>query len=517
MGERFGIRAVAADSNDRISLISDRASYLPGDTAEILIPSPFAGEHWAWITVERGSVLQHEVLRLDTNSTVYRLPITAGHAPNIFVGAVLVKGPDSEEPAATHRVGYVSLAVEPTEQEIDIALTPSANVARPGETVTFEIQARLASGKPAANASFAVDLVDKAVLSLRPRPPNAVRDAFYSRRGLGVSTSSGLATSVERLLHEDLEDLLDRDGEPRGDFGGPPPDFGPPAEKPAVDASSAALPPGPEPVAPPADAQPREQFADTAYWDASIATDCSGRATVEIELPDNLTTWVFRAVGVTASTEVGEASAELLATKPLLVRPVTPRFLVVGDRVQLAALVSNDTGSAQEVTVTLHEEGLTLEGPSAHVVSIPDGGEDKVTWWVTVDDVSAVDATVSAVAGPYSDAARPRLTTGPESTLPVRRYIAPDVAGTGGVLIGEDFRTEVIALPPKYLGLDGSLVVRLDPTLAAGMTDWLAVREQPPFEIAEQTVGRFRQSGQATRASQSRGDQGPKRRRSYRS
>ena len=42
----------------------------------------------------------------------------------------------------------------------------------------------------AAAAEFSLDLVDKAVLSLQPRRPNAIVEAFYGRRGLGVNTAS---------------------------------------------------------------------------------------------------------------------------------------------------------------------------------------------------------------------------------------------------------------------------------------------------------------------------------------
>jgi hypothetical protein len=212
---------------------------------------------------------------------------------------------------------------------------------------------------------------------------------------------------------------------------------------------------------------------------------------VEIELPDNLTTWVFRAVGVTKATEVGEETEELLVTKPLLVRPVTPRFFVVGDRAQLAALVSNNTGSDQQVEVTLQAEGLRLDGPAAQNVSIADGAEAEVTWWVEVEDVPTAEVRMGAIAGEYADAARPRLTTGPEGTLLVHRYTAPEIVGTGGQLTGEDARSEAIALPPKYDDRQGELSVRLDPSLAAGMIDGLEYLEHFPYECTEQIVSRF--------------------------
>jgi len=503
------------ENNDRITLVSDKSTYVPGETAEILIPSPFAGEQWAWVTIERGGVLYQEVLRLESNSTVYRLPITADHAPNVYVSAVIVKGPDATEPVATHKVGYVLLTVEPVVQELTITLTPSVDQAEPGDTVSFDVEACDAGGEP-VQAAFSFDLVDKAVLSLKPRTPDGILEAFYGRRGLGVSTASGLVVSVNRLLQEQIEEIgeiFPRHTGERGMGGGGDEEVAPgapallpkavgeaPAVEGVVERKAAELPPG---------VQLREEFEDTAFWDAAIVTDLTGRATVSIPLPDNLTTWVFRGVGATASTEVGEETVDLLVTKPLLVRPVTPRFVVVGDRAQLAALVSNNTGEPQEVEVTLHAEGLRISASASQRVSVPAGSEAKVTWWVEVEDVEAVDVTMSAVAGEYSDAARPRLTTGPEGTLLVYRYTAPEIVGTGGQLVGEDTRTEVVVLPPKYDDRRGELSVRLDPSLAAGMRDGLDYLEHFPYECTEQIVSRFLPNVSTYRALQRLGISNP--------
>ncbi len=488
------------ENNDRFDLISDKATYVPGETAEILIPSPFQGEQWAWITVERGNVLEQEVRRLESNSDIYRLPITAQHAPNVYVSVVIVKAPSppaplpegegSGQPVATHKVGYVPLTIEPVEQTLDIALTPSVERAEPGSAVSFDVEARDADGEP-VQAAFSLDLVDKAVLSLKPREEDAIVQAFYGRRGIGVSTSSGLVLSINRILLKQMEELEDLVRQELGLGGGAVVEE---AEVPAVQPTMTAARDAAS--KPPSEALPegvelRERFEDTAFWDATVVTDERGQASVEIELPDNLTTWVFRGVGVTEDTEVGEETTELLVTKPLLVRPVTPRFFVVGDRAQLAALVSNNTGARQEVEVALHAEGLVLDGEAAQRVSIPDGGEVEVSWWVEVKDVPVVDVMVSAVAGEYTDAARPRLTTGAEGTLLVHRYTAPEIVGTGGQLTDEDARTEAVALPPKYDDRKGELTVRLDPSLAAGMTEGLEYLEYYPYECTEQVVSRF--------------------------
>ncbi len=474
------------ENNDRFDLISDKSSYVPGETAEILIPSPFQGEQWAWITVERAGVLEQEVRQLESNSAVYNLPITAQHAPNVYVSVVVVKGPDATNPVATHKVGILPLTVEPVEQTLDIAVTPSTERAEPGDTVSFDVQVRDANGAP-VEAAFSLDLVDKAVLSLKPRQEGAIVDQFYGRRGLGVSTSSGLILSVNRLLLKQVEELenLARQGLGIGGGGGEVMEEAA-AEAPARDEAgkleTESLPPGVE---------VRQTFEDTAFWRADVVTDEDGQASVEVPLPDNLTTWVFRGVGVTKNTRVGEETAELLVTKPLLVRPATPRFFVVGDRSQLAALVSNNTGAEQEVEVTLQAGGLRVGESSSQRVTIPDGGEAEVTWWVEVEDVPYVDVVMGAVAGDYADAARPRLTTGGDGTLLVHRYTAPEIVGTGGQLSEEGARVEAVALPPNVSDRRGELSVRLDPSLAAGMTQGLDYLENYPYECTEQIVSRF--------------------------
>jgi uncharacterized protein YfaS (alpha-2-macroglobulin family) len=490
------------ENNDRITLISDKSSYAPGETAEILIPSPFQGDQWAWITVERGGVLQQEVLKLESNSQVYRLPITVDHIPNIYVSAVIVQGREPNGRLADYKVGYVGLDVSTEQKELTVTLTPSTDKAGPGELVTFQVQATDYAGNPVA-AEFSLDLVDKAVLTLSPRTPDAIVEAFYGRRGLGVNTASGLSLSVNRLLLEELEEY-DRTVAEEAKAVEAGNALGTPTLAPQatmvmkeavveVELPMAAAPR--EAAAPPPGIELREEFADTAYWRADVLTDGAGRATVEVKLPDNLTTWVVRGVGATVQTQVGEGTTEIIATKPLLIRPVAPRFFVVDDHVQLAANVSNNTNQDLDVTVALDTVGLTFDEASSaeRQMAVPAGGEAKVTWWVTAQDVPNVDLIFSAVSGEYGDAARPRLTTGPDGTLKVFRYTAPEVVGTGGQLVGPagSSRTEAIVMPTKYDDRRGELSIRLDPSLAAGMRDGLDYLEHFEYECTEQTVSRF--------------------------
>jgi uncharacterized protein YfaS (alpha-2-macroglobulin family) len=501
-----GYVAWQRDNGNKLSLIADKTAYKPGEAADILIPSPFTGPHWALITVERGGILSHEVRRMTGNSAVYHLPITAAHVPNVYVTVTLFSPPDGQGTPADFKLGVLPLAVAPDPQSLRVTLTPNPAQAEPGKTVDYGIQVTDLSGQPVA-AELSLDLVDKAVLSLLPRTPDAIREAFFYRRGLGIFTASGIAISADRFQRQFEEELKRQEREraqqlpatgggsagdsaaTSGGAAGAPMATAMPAAAPAQSALESRAETSNQAYATPPTI--REQFADTAYWNANVTTDAAGKASIQITLPDNLTTWVMRGVGLTGDTRVGEGTVEVVATKPLLIRPVTPRFFVVGDTVELEANVSNNTRGPLDVQVGLATQGLTVTGELTKTVSVPANGEAKVTWPVEAQDVTAADLVFTAIAGQYGDASRPRLATGPQGSLPVYRYSAPEVVGTGGQLESAGSRTEAIGLPPNIDERSGELTVRLDPSLAAGTLDGLTYLEHYPYECTEQTVSRF--------------------------
>ena len=191
----------------------------------------------------------------------------------------------------------------------------------------------------------------------------------------------------------------------------------------------------------------REKFPDTAYWKADILTDAQGKAQVTLTLPDNLTTWQVDTRGLTKDTRVGQARVRVVTSKELLIRPQTPRFLVVGDHAELAAMLNNTTGQTLDATVSLQASGLTLdEQPGAEQkISIPANGRARVTWSGLVLAGDAVDAIFTVKAAGFQDAARPN-----DGPIPVLRYAAPQTFSTAGVLTGSATRQEIIALPRSF-------------------------------------------------------------------
>ncbi|HEX9370271.1 MAG TPA: Ig-like domain-containing protein, partial [Roseiflexaceae bacterium] len=265
------------DDTNRVDLIADKQSYRPGDTASILVAAPYPGMR-ALMTIERGSVIDYKLLTLQGTTQLLEVPIDAGYAPNVYVSVVLIKpaggrgsgaggqgseGTDLAPAVPDLRVGMVNLPVSTEQQELTISVTPAVGAgavgagaspastapAGPRDQVTYTVKATDHAGQ-GVRAEVGLALVDKAVLSLADDPNPTFKQAFYTKRPLGVFTAQSLTALVDRVT-------LKLQGGDKGGGGG---------------ANAEVL--------------VRRDFPDTAYWNPSVVTGDDGTARVTLTLPD---------------------------------------------------------------------------------------------------------------------------------------------------------------------------------------------------------------------------------------
>lgn len=436
-------------SNQRVLLQVDRGqegTYQPGETAHIFIPNPYPLGALALVTTERANVMRAEVIQLKGASYDFALPIEEEDAPNIYV-SVTILGRAGTRP--DFRQGYAALKVDPAAQLLKVELQASTPSPQPGEEITLRLHAQDAQGQPVEGA-FSLALVDKAVLALADANAPSIMDSFYGQQPLGVQTGLSLTVYAGRNLY-----LPPGRGGGGGDLSG-------------------------QPV--------RSQFEDTAYWNAQLYTDATGTAQATVHLPDNLTTWVADARGLTEDTRVGQAQLEVVTSKPLLVRPVTPRFVVQGDHLELAAVVQNNTSQALKVSVRLENSGFTLDDLNQAVqpVEVQAGGRQRVSWWGTVQNVSALDLTYSVESGALQDAVRVE-----NGHLPVLGYTSPQTFGAAGMLTGAEERVELISIPRSFQPVGAQLSVEFSPSLSAAILDGLKVLETYPTDFTEPVLSQL--------------------------
>jgi uncharacterized protein YfaS (alpha-2-macroglobulin family) len=466
-------------NNDRtFQLVADRDDYQPGDTAEILIASPYQGSTYALVTVERGKVRSQEVLLLTSNSTIYHLKLTPDMAPGVFVSVVVVKGIDDTNPRPGYKVGMAKLNISAEQQQLKLDVTPDKKDAGPGDTVTYQVKATGADGK-GVRAELSLGLSDLATLSLVGPNTQPIMDYFYGERSLSVGTALSIAASIEDFNAALKQQIAN--GLKAGSGGG------------KGDGSLGVL-------------EVRQNFPDTAFWKADVVTDDSGSASVTVNLPDNLTTWRMDARAVTTDTRVGQVTTDIVSSRSLLVRPQTPRFFVAGDEAVLSAAIHNNTAKSLDVNAVLEATGAEIQGKSEQSVTIESGKQALVTWKVQVpEDAQRVDLVFRADGGGYQDASRPTLGTLDNQGIPVYHFEALETVGTSGTLTDQGSRVEGIRLPENMNVTTGTLKIQVDPSLAAGLTDGLSYLEHYPYECTEQTVSRFLPNILSLRALQAAG------------
>lgn len=467
----------------QVTMVADKTKYHVGDTAHILVTSPYTNAN-ALLTVERGHIKRYQVITLKGGAPTIDVPLVDGDLPNVYVSLVLLgnePSTDKNAPADWERqvhlrAGYVDLSLDTSVKQMRINLAPQGQQPyAPGEPMTLSVHTEDMGGLP-LQSQVSLAVVDEAIYAIGGENAPDLFGTFWAERGTSVSTassfSSGQAPQPQRY------EL----GATAGAVPAPSDNTAAPAGD-AVAQSKSAAPTAPKKV--------RSDFRDTAFWTAAVSTDANGNATITVPLPDNLTTWRLTTEGVTTDNHAGEATTDITATQPLLLRPVQPRFLITGDNPHPQAIIQNNTDGPLTVQASLDVSGaLTLDPSAASVqtLTVARGDQAVVTWsakvgegsvanlryWVHTMDANAPDYREDAVA----------------AQLPVEPFAAPEAVATSGE-VSATRADESVFLPYSISPELGELVVQVSPSLAAATTSSINYVTQYPYESTDQTVSRF--------------------------
>lgn len=108
--------------------------------------------------------------------------------------------------------------------------------------------------------------------------------------------------------------------------------------------------------------QTRSWFPETFLFEPRLITDEQGAGTLDVRVPDRLTTW--RVLALAHSRQGGQAGAttSFLGTLPAYVDPVVPSLLRAGDRVRLPLQLVNTTADPIDSTLALEAVNATVTG-----------------------------------------------------------------------------------------------------------------------------------------------------------
>jgi uncharacterized protein YfaS (alpha-2-macroglobulin family) len=321
------------------TVTSDKPDYVPGDTAKLVLESPYQTAR-ALAIVEQPDKNRYEWVTIKGGAATFELPITETYTPRLPVHFLLMRGRvgdraptldqiDLGKPATVAATHWVE--VKPVEHMIDLKVNAPPRVL-PGEEISTQIQLLDNHGNPLAG-EVTLWLVDQAVLALAKEKRLDILPDFITN----PDTRVGI---------RDTRNLV---------FGHLPFEEQPGGGEAAASAKAAQLIDK---------VTVRRNFKVVPYYNPAIRVDKSGRATVTIKMPDNLTNFKLRAKAVSGAGRFGFAKGTIAVRLPVIVQPALPRFVRPGDRFTATAIGRVVEGDGGDGLATIKTEGLSLEGKS---------------------------------------------------------------------------------------------------------------------------------------------------------
>ncbi|MCB1318597.1 MAG: hypothetical protein KDK34_00005, partial [Leptospiraceae bacterium] len=353
--------------DDRVELLPDRQEYNVGDTARILIQSPFKSAR-AIVSVERENIYWQKTYDIEGNGEPIEVPILAEYAPTVYVSVMLVRGrveadqvpnPDEEEEdlgRPQFKMGYAQLTVSPEQYRLPLTIQTNRPFYAPRDPVTLTIQT-------APHAEVTLAVADRAVLDLINYHYGDPMEAFYKNWPHGLVAMENLESLIRQLTYT-------RKGQS-------------PGGKALEEESRQAMDGGFD-----RDGEDglRKNFKHTAEWSPALRADADGKVTLRFELPDNLTTFRVMALasrqGKFATTE-----HEFRVQQPLVVQPLVPRFIRPGDELQMGAVIVNQSGKDARIQVQMESPLLTFKGRNSTQgeITIPSGQSREIAFTGTLN------------------------------------------------------------------------------------------------------------------------------------
>jgi tetratricopeptide (TPR) repeat protein len=360
-----------------LEIVPDKRDYAPDEKVQLQLNTNRVGSTvFLFLRPSNGAYLPPQVLHLAGKSTIVPVDVTAKDMPNFFVEAVTVSG------GRVH-TEVRDIHVPPAKRILNVDLLPSAEAYQPGQHGLVKLKVTDEAGQPFVGSTV-LSIFDKSVEYISGGSNVADIKAFFwkwqrqhrpylednlSRWCMNVIAPDTTPMQNLGIFGEtvaDEETSADRNGDVHGrekdarpgvsrlggagatrmmlgGRGGMALAQAAPMAMPMSEAAGNGLIEGLADEPTPQLVQPtiRSEFADTALWNASVDTNSDGIAQVELDMPQNLTTWAIRVWALGHGTRVGEDSADVVTRKNIIVRAQAPRFFVETDEVVLSANVHN--------------------------------------------------------------------------------------------------------------------------------------------------------------------------------
>ena len=368
-------------------------------------------------------------IAVKASGTDIEIPVDASWARHDLYITVAAFRPGSQGDKVTpaRALGLVHLPLNREDRKPKMALTVPAKT-QPSVSLPISVKVPALAGKPAIVTVSAVDVGILNITNFKTPDP---QDFFFGKHRYGADMLDLYGRLIEKMEGNVAKQRFGGDAGKR-------------------DSQS----------------MPRKVLL-VDLFSGPVQLDAKGEATIQLKLPDFNGTLRVMAV-VSSADSYASAQAETVVAAPLVAELNMPRFVSPGDKATIALDVTNLSGAAQDVKVSVTSSGPLKITGGAETIKLADKQRQILRFQAEALDASGLaPIQVKVTAGPLSITREAALQVQP---------ITP--------LVRESRRIRLE--PGATQNLDKAL---LDAFWAGSASVGLSVSNTPPIDIKDQVKG----------------------------
>ncbi len=433
------------DSPEILDVALDKATYKAGDTAKLRIATKLGGK--ALVAVLAGKMHTMQEVDIPNGGGSVEIPVGEDWGAGAYATALLYRPMDKAAKRMPQRaLGLTYLPLDQSDRELKIDLAAPEKI-KSGSKLTVPITVSgMTAGEPARVTLAAVDI---GILNLTGFASPAPETWFNAQTKLGTEIRDFYGRLIDGMRAE------------RGSLrsGG--------------DADGGLQMSGTPPVE-----------ATVAEFSGIVDVGADGKATVSFDLPDFNGSVRLMAVAW-SKNKTGHAVGSVIVRDALALTVAAPRFLTLGDEVELGFGLHNVEGpkASYKFTLTEGDEGETVTEVATRDVPLNEGQRVSEKLKLKPESIGLKTFNV-AVTGPNGIDVKRQLKFDVKAPAgDIRRTTVSKLRSGGSVDLTSDLIADLIPERSK-------VSVSVGPTARFDVAGLIESLDRYPYGCAEQTVSK---------------------------
>ncbi|MCK5807589.1 hypothetical protein KAH37_01245 [bacterium] len=222
----------------------------------------------------------------------------------------------------------------------------------------------------------------------------------------------------------------------------------------------------------------REWFPETLYYNPELITDEKGIATINLTMPDSITTWRVTTLANSMGGDLGSSLNSIRVFQDFFVDIDFPVFLTQDDEISLPVGIYNYLPQPQTIKLTADSEAwFSMLGSATVEVTVPANSVSAIYFPIKVLKIGKHTMTIHAEGTLLSDAVKRSVTVLPNGIK--------QSASDSGIL--KENKNITLTIPPNAIKDSEELFIKIYPKLISQTIEGLDAILKMPYGCFEQT------------------------------